>query len=85
MATSLKPSLTTVFETLNFYKIKYRNLHSIANSIVVLLKVLITKIQNAERSYFILVNITVLTMNVWYVKMNYTEKCTTVMCSKICV
>ena len=58
-------------------------MHSIANSIVVLLKVLITKIQNAGRSYFILVNITVLTMNVWYVKMNYTEKCTTVMCSKM--
>ena len=74
-----------VFETLNFYKIKYNTMHSIANSIVVLLKVLITKIQNAGRSYFILVNITVLTMNVWYVKMNYTEKCTTVMCSKICV
>ena len=74
-----------VFETLNFYKIKYNSMHSIANSIVVPLKVLITKIQNAGRSYFILVNITVLTMNVWYVKMNYTEKCTTVMCSKICV
>ena len=29
MATSLKLSLTTVFETLNFYKIKYNTMHGV--------------------------------------------------------